>query len=58
MDEEKKDFSIVKETSPSASINNAYYDEDLNEPSQDDTLHRGLKARQISMIAVRVFLVL
>ena len=28
------------------------YDNDLEEPPKEDSLHRGLKARQISMIAV------
>lgn len=33
--------------------NEPYYDNDeLNEPPPEDSLHRGLKARQISMIAV------
>ncbi|KAF5381028.1 hypothetical protein D9615_003914 [Tricholomella constricta] len=35
-----------------SSISNAYHDETLHEPPIEKTLHRGLKARQISMIAL------
>ncbi|KAF8077993.1 dicarbixylic amino acid permease [Lyophyllum atratum] len=48
--EEKK---IGRQSTKSASIiSNEYRDETLLEPPIDDTLHRGLKARQISMIAL------
>ena len=36
----------------STSSINQDYDEAFNEPHQEESLHRGLKARQISMIAV------
>jgi amino acid transporter len=45
--EEKK----VQEKSTS-DITHEYYDETLHEPRKEESLHRGLKARQISMIAV------
>ncbi|KAF9005606.1 dicarbixylic amino acid permease [Cyathus striatus] len=41
----------VKETA-SSFIERGYNDEHLNEPPAEETLHRGLKARQISMIAL------
>jgi len=53
--EEKKALEKVEERGIS-SIDQDYYDEALNEPPQEESLHRGLKARQISMIAVSKFL--
>lgn len=53
------DPDLEKKTSSAPSVasvndvNNGFYDEDLREPPAEETLHRGLKARQISMIAVR-----
>lgn len=44
----------VDQERSTSSINQNYYDEALNEPRQEESLHRGLKARQISMIAVSV----
>lgn len=38
----------------SFSSGDEYYDENLNEPAPEESLHRGLKARQISMIAVGI----
>ncbi|KAF8654054.1 hypothetical protein AX16_003589 [Volvariella volvacea WC 439] len=49
MDYEKKGSPVEKSSS---SIDQDYYDEVLHEPPADKTLHRGLKARQISMIAL------
>jgi len=46
----------VDQEKSTSSINQDYYDEALNEPREEESLHRGLKARQISMIAVSVFL--
>ncbi|KAJ8700204.1 amino acid transporter [Pleurotus ostreatus] len=47
-DEEKRN---VKGSSSTVADNNNY-DDDLLEPAQEASLHRGLKARQISMIAL------
>jgi len=47
-DEKRADY-IDKEKSSSI---NEVYDEAFIEPPPEETLHRGLKARQISMIAV------
>lgn len=47
-DEEKRN---VKGSSSTVADNNNY-DDDLLDPPQEESLHRGLKARQISMIAV------
>lgn len=52
-DLEKKDYAVEAHASDSDVVKNEYYDETLKEPDADKTLHRGLKARQISMIAVR-----
>lgn len=51
MDPEKKD---VRDSSASsvARSDPLYHDEELVEPPKENSLHRGLKARQISMIAV------
>ncbi|KAL0946953.1 hypothetical protein HGRIS_013110 [Hohenbuehelia grisea] len=35
-----------------STVNNEFHDEALRDPSQEESLHRGLKARQISMIAL------
>ena len=44
-----------RRTSESASdITPEHYDEAFLEPPKDESLHRALKARQISMIAVRL----
>ncbi|KAJ6596840.1 amino acid permease/ SLC12A domain-containing protein [Mycena vulgaris] len=49
MDDEKK----LHDSVPSLASNTYYHgSEELNEPSAEDSLHRGLKARQISMIAL------
>ncbi|KAJ7470714.1 dicarbixylic amino acid permease [Mycena latifolia] len=49
MDDEKKDHNAT----PSLGSETYYHDsQELNEPSAEDSLHRGLKARQISMIAL------
>ena len=53
--EEKKALEKVNQERTS-SIDQDYYDEALNEPPHEESLHRGLKARQISMIAVSEFL--
>lgn len=45
---------MVMKSESSSSEENAFYDEALAEPPKEETLHRGLKARQISMIAVRI----
>lgn len=50
--EEKK----VQDKSASNSTHEYHdYDETLHEPRKEESLHRGLKARQISMIAVCFF---
>jgi len=50
---EKKTPSSASLASLSSADRRAYYgDESLNEPRQQDSLHRGIKARQISMIAL------
>jgi len=51
-DLEKKDYAVAAHSSDSDVVKNEYYDETLKEPDADKTLHRGLKARQISMIAL------
>jgi amino acid permease len=48
--------SHVDQERSTSSITQDNYDEALDEPRQEESLHRGLKARQISMIAVSVFL--
>lgn len=50
MDYEKK---LGEKSSSNSDVGRDFYDETLQEPPADETLHRGLKARQISMIAVR-----
>jgi amino acid permease len=45
----------VDQERSTSSINQDNYDEALNEPLQEESLHRGLKARQISMIAVSAY---
>lgn len=42
LNDHEKSFTSVDE----------YCDDNFNEPMEEETLHRGLKARQISMIAV------
>jgi len=52
--EKKGAIAVEKERSDSNSaIDQEYYDEGILDPPKEETLHRGLKARQISMIAVR-----
>jgi yeast amino acid transporter len=48
----EKTTPIVIKSEASSSGENAFYDEALVEPRKEESLHRGLKARQISMIAV------
>jgi hypothetical protein len=48
--------SHVDQERSTSSITQDNYDEALDEPRQEESLHRSLKARQISMIAVSVFL--
>ncbi|KAG6897467.1 hypothetical protein C0992_001242 [Termitomyces sp. T32_za158] len=43
--------AVVRKQSGGSDISNGF-DEALLEPPIDDSLHRGLKARQISMIAL------
>jgi amino acid permease len=50
----EKTTPIVIKSDVSNSEENAFYDEALAEPPKEESLHRGLKARQISMIAVRI----
>lgn len=49
---EKSIEKVVDVESTSSAPGNGYYDEEteLREPPKNETLHRGLKARQISMI--------
>ncbi|KAF8959041.1 amino acid permease/ SLC12A domain-containing protein [Flammula alnicola] len=42
----------IEQEKSSSSIDRDYHDEALNEPPEELSLHRGLKARQISMIAL------
>ncbi|KAF9480121.1 dicarbixylic amino acid permease [Pholiota conissans] len=49
-DEKIEDKIIDREKSLSSA--EEYYDETFQEPTTEETLHRGLKARQISMIAL------
>ena len=42
----------VSETSSDVGQDGIYAREELMDPSKEETLHRGLSARQISMIAV------
>lgn len=51
-DLEKKTSSIEKESPPR--YKEAAFDPELDEPTEDESLHRAIKARQISMIAVSV----
>ncbi len=51
-DVEKKLPATGSASSVSEHNNNGYYEEDLREPPPESSLHRSLKARQISMIAV------
>ncbi|KAK0503212.1 dicarbixylic amino acid permease [Armillaria luteobubalina] len=48
----EKDIRNTSASSITSDHNNGYYEEDLHEPPPESTLHRGLKARQISMIAL------
>ncbi|KAF8163259.1 dicarboxylic amino acid permease [Crassisporium funariophilum] len=50
MEYNEKHVDQEKSTSPTESP--AYYDKELEEPPEEESLHRGLKARQISMIAL------
>lgn len=58
MADEEKNAGSGSESVRSVELTNAqrefYEDDVLHEPPRDETLHRGLKARQISMIAVRI----
>jgi len=52
--EKKGEITVEKARSESISaVDQEYYDEGILDPPKEETLHRGLKARQISMIAVR-----
>ena len=51
LDEKKEKVQVDAEAS-TTSVDHSY-NEEYVEPSQEESLHRGLKARQISMIAVR-----
>ncbi|KAJ7063255.1 dicarbixylic amino acid permease [Mycena amicta] len=55
MSDDEKQVGKASETPSIASVDNEYYHDanELNDPSSaDSSLHRGLKARQISMIAL------
>jgi amino acid permease len=49
--DEKVENKVIDQDKSFSSVDE-YYDENLNEPVPEESLHRGLKARQISMIAV------
>lgn len=51
--DEPREKPVDRSSTPSVKMG-VYYDETLAEPPIDKTLHRDLKARQISMIAVRI----
>jgi amino acid transporter len=52
MDHDKENIRTEKSASDITPPTGKYYHEDLNEPPKEESLHRSLKARQISMIAV------
>ncbi|KAF8188432.1 amino acid permease/ SLC12A domain-containing protein, partial [Pholiota molesta] len=49
--DEKVENKVIDKDKSFSSVDE-YYDENLNEPVPEESLHRGLKARQISMIAL------
>ncbi|KAF9053622.1 dicarbixylic amino acid permease [Hymenopellis radicata] len=51
-DDIEKKLPATGSASSVSENNNGYYEEDLHEPPPESSLHRGLKARQISMIAL------
>jgi len=52
--EKKASNSSPRPASFTDRVDPNYYNEELDEPREEESLHRGLKARQISMIAVRL----
>ncbi len=53
--DEKPSSKALNDREKSFASVDEYSDDNFNEPASEETLHRGLKARQISMIAVGTF---